>query len=97
MVGLDAAAILIGFAGMFRVMELLGITACEVSGGLSDESLTVQLVHTKTSNRKQIVEKAMIREPKAAALLLALCSDKQPGENVFEGCRQNSLDHTSDS
>ena len=27
----------------------------------------------------------MIREPRAAALLLALCSDKQPGENVFEG------------
>ena len=49
---LDAAAILIEFAGMFRVMELLGITACEVSGSLSDESLTVQLVHTKNLQPK---------------------------------------------
>ena len=88
---LDAAAILIGFAGMFRVMELLGITACEVSGTLSDESLTVQLVHTKTSNRKQIVEKALIKEPKAAALLLALCSDRQPGDQIFQGLSPKQL------
>ena len=86
-----AAAIVIGFASMFRVMELLGITACEVSGSLTDESLTVQLVHTKTSNRKQIVEKALIKEPKAAALLLALCSDKQPGDQVFEGLSPKQL------
>ena len=88
---LGAAAILITFAGMFRVMELLGITAYEVSGSLSDESLTVQLVHTKTSTRKQIVEKALIKEPKAAALLLVLCSDKQPGDHIFAGLSPKQL------
>ena len=37
------------------------------------------------------MEKALIKEPKAAALLLALCSDKQPGDQVFAGLSPKQL------
>ena len=88
---LDAADILIEFAGMFRVMGLLAITACEVSRNLTDDSLTVLFMHTKTSDREQVIEKAVIKDLKAAALLLVLCSDKQPGEQVFSGVSPKQL------
>ena len=80
---LEAVAICVGVAGMFRVMELLTLTAGCISGELGDEAIVVTLLETKTSSRAQRRQHAFIREPQAAALLLTLRAGLQPGDKVF--------------
>ena len=81
---LEASAILIGLAGMFRIMELLKITAKDVSGSLNDEAVIVTLHETKTSNRKQAPQHVFLRCPNAAMLALALKDGLLPGDKLFQ-------------
>ena len=81
---LEASAILIGLAGMFRIMELLNITAKDVSGSIRDEAVIVTLHETKTSSKKQAPQHAFLRDPMAAMLALALKDGLQPGDRLFQ-------------
>jgi integrase len=80
-----AVALLVGFAGLLRVLELLSIRACDIKGDVSATALVIDLPYTKTSSRKSIRERALIEEPLAAMLLLLLAEDLQPDQYVFRG------------
>ena len=88
---LIAFAVLIGYSGMFRVMELLSLTAGSLSGTLADASVTLLLRNTKTSNRKQTTESVTITEPRAAAALALLADGKLPGDLLFAGLSPKRL------
>ena len=88
---LIAFAVVIGYSGMFRVMELLSLTAGSLSGTLADASVTLVLRNTKTSNRKQTSESVTITEPKAAAALVLLADGKFPGDLLFAGLSPKRL------
>ena len=88
---LEAFAILIGYAGMLRVMELLSLTAGSLSGSLADASVTLLLESTKTSDRKQTAERVVISDPKAAASLFLLADGKLPGDLLFAGLSPKRL------
>ena len=88
---LIAFAIVVGYSGMFRVMELLSLTAGCLSGSLAEDSVTLLLENTKTSDRKQTTERVTIREPKAAAALVLLADGKLPGDLLFSGLSPKKL------
>jgi hypothetical protein len=77
---LIAFDIIIGYSGMFRVMELLSLTAGSLTGTLVDASVTLMLQATKTSSRKQTTETVTIANPKAATALILLAAEKLPGD-----------------
>ena len=80
----EATALLVGYDGLLRIMELLRLRAGDIKGGLESPSLILELHDTKTSSRKSVLERAVLTCPYACALLLALKSDLQPGEFVFK-------------
>ena len=91
---LEAVAILVSTAGMFRVMEFLSLTAAQVSGSLEDEAVVITLRDTKTSNRKQLAQHAFVRDPVPAALLLYLKSGLLAGDKIFKSLSPKVLrDH----
>jgi integrase len=88
---LVAFAVVIGYSGMLRLMELLSLKAGAITGSLADASVTLVLENTKTSDKKQITEKVVIREPMAAAALFLLADGKLPGDLLFEGLTPKTL------
>ena len=66
---LEAAAILVGFDGMLRVMELLKIQPRHVSGNLQGASMVPELPDTKTPGQKSTIEKAVLTCPFSCILL----------------------------
>ena len=67
---LIAFDIIVGYSGMFRVMELLSLTAKSLTGMLVDASVTLMLRATKTSSRKQTTDMVTIADPRAATALI---------------------------
>ena len=88
---LIAFTIIIGYSGMFRVMELLSLTAGSLTGTLADASVTLVLRDTKTSSRKQTTETVTITDPKAATALILLADGKLPGDLLFYGLSPKRL------
>ena len=80
---IEAAALLVGYDGLLRIMELRTLRAADVKGDLNSPSLILELHDTKTSSRKSVLERAVLTCPYACALLLALKSDLQPGDRIF--------------
>jgi integrase len=80
-----AVALLVGFAGLLRVLELLSVRRCDIKGGLSATAVVIELPNTKTSSRKSVRERAIIEEPLAALLLLLLADELAPDQFVFRG------------
>ena len=56
---LVAVAVLVGYDGLFRVMELLSLRVRDISGSVDNVSLVITLHETKTSNRKSVSERAI--------------------------------------
>ena len=80
---LEATALLVGYDGLLRIMELLRIRAKDVQGDLGAFSLVLELPDTKTSSRKSTGERAILTCPMACLLLKILCEDLEPGDFVF--------------
>lgn len=51
----EAAALLVGYDGLLRIMEMLQLRAADVKGDLNSPSLILELHDTKTSSRKSVV------------------------------------------
>ena len=80
---LEATAILVGFDGMLRIMELSRIQPVHLTGNLDSESMVLELPDTKTSSRKSTKEQATLTCPFATILLTVVMNDLQPGDLVF--------------
>ena len=79
---LEAGAIVVGTAGMMRVMELLSITAAQISGTLSDDAVVITLGETKTSHRKQNLQHALIKTLSKSYKSICFTTGKQANNIV---------------
>ena len=93
---LDAVTMVLGTAGMLRVLELLSPTAAQVSGSLSYEAVVITLSDTETCHRKQTMQHASLREPVAAASLLISNLTCWQETKSSEGLLRKSFEINSD-